>query len=100
MVRKKPTRYRFGEVKITHRGNVVNTSVGNKAYDDLVKSIERRFEYDVGFIPAGYAHRPDLISYLFYGSPENWWLLMLVNGVTDPFEGFAAGDRILIPKLN
>jgi hypothetical protein len=53
----------------------------------------------VGYIPAGYEHRPDLISNLFYGSPKNWWLLMLVNSVEDPFEGFNVGDSILIPKI-
>ena len=50
-------------------------------------------------IPAGFEHRPDLISNVFYGSPSNWWLLMLVNGISDPFEGFNVRDRILIPKI-
>jgi hypothetical protein len=51
----------------------------------------------VGKIPAGFEHRPDLISNLFFGTPGYWWYLMLVNGVTDPFEGFNSGDQILIP---
>ena len=40
-----------------------------------------------------------LISNLFYGSPKYWWLLMLVNNITDPSEGFVLNEKILIPKM-
>jgi len=52
----------------------------------------------VGFVTAGFEHTPDLLSNVFYGSPDKWWLLMLVNNINDPFEGFKVQDRILIPK--
>jgi len=77
----------------------INTIVNTPAFDSIVFDLETAYKYEVGYIPAGYEHRPDLISNLFYGSPKNWWLLMLVNGITDPFEGFRIGQRILIPKL-
>ena len=63
------------------------------------QKMETSFDYEVGYVPAGYEHRPDLISNVFYGTPKNWWLLMLVNSITDPFEGFNENDQILIPKI-
>lgn len=94
-----PTRYTSGEVRIKHKGVISNTNVGDSSYDNLVKDIETKFTYRTGFVPVGYEHRPDLISDLFYDTPSYWWLLMQVNGVSDPFESFNVGDQILIPEL-
>ncbi len=91
--------YSLDEVRVQHKNITTNTIVNSKKFDSLLADIDTAFEYEVGYIPAGYEHRPDLISNLFYGSPKNWWLLMLVNGVEDPFEGFNIGDVILIPKI-
>lgn len=91
--------YSLDEVRVQHKNITTNTIVNSKKFDSLLADIDTAFEYEVGYIPAGYEHRPDLISNLFYGSPKNWWLLMLVNGVKDPFEGFNLGDVILIPKI-
>ena len=99
VVRTYPTRYKFGENIVLHKGVRTTTSVGSIQYDNFVADIENVFQYDIGFIPFQFAHRPDLISNLFYGTPEYWWLLMLVNGVTDPFEQFKPGDRIKIPRI-
>jgi hypothetical protein len=84
---------------ITHRGCKISTIVGTDTYDKILSDLENYYEYEVGFVPEGYEHRPDLISNVFYGSPKNWWLLMLVNNIEDPFEGFRTGEKILIPKL-
>ena len=91
--------YSLDEVRVAHRNIVTNTILNSEKFDTLVANLDESFDYEVGFIPAGYAHRPDLISDLFYDSPKNWWLLMLVNGISDPFEGFNENDRILIPKI-
>ena len=87
----------FSSVK--HRGAEVTTILNTEEFDSILENLETAYEYEVGFIPAGFEHRPDLISNVFYGSPSNWWLLMLVNGISDPFEGFNVRDRILIPKI-
>jgi len=84
---------------VEHRGTKVTTIINSKVYDSILNNLENYYDYDVGFIPEGYEHRPDLISNVFYGTPNNWWLLMLVNGITDPFEGFKANEKILIPKI-
>jgi hypothetical protein len=84
---------------IKHRGVPVTTIVNSPYYDNLLSNLESAYTYDVGYVPAGYEHRPDLISNVFYGTPKNWWLLMLVNSITDPNEGFYLNQKILIPKL-
>jgi hypothetical protein len=84
---------------VRHRAVKTTTIVNTPKYDDILSNLDTSYEYEVGYVPAGFEHRPDLISNVFYGSPKNWWLLMLVNGVSDPFEGFKQNDKILIPKL-
>ena len=91
--------YALDEVKVAHRSITTNTIVNAEKFDTLLGDLENAYEYEVGYVPAGYEHRPDLISNVFYGTPKNWWLLMLVNSIDDPFEGFNESDRILIPKI-
>jgi len=92
-------RYQLGEVSIEHRGNITNTSVGAPSFDNIYQNIENILTYKVGYIPASVEHRPDLISNIFYDTPSYWWLIMLVNNITDPFEQLNANDRILIPVI-
>ena len=91
--------YSFDAVKVKHRNTITTTIVNSPVFDNILFNLEEAFEYEVGYVPNGYEHRPDLISNIFYGSPKYWWLLMLVNNITDPGEGFALAERILIPKV-
>ena len=91
-------RYSSGYNRILHRGKTVTTVVGDQKYEALVKNI-KNYSFKVGYIPAGYEHRPDLISNLFYGTPAYWWLLMETNNLDDSFEGLNVNDRILIPEV-
>jgi len=84
---------------VKHRKAEVTTILNSPVFDSMLVNLSDQYEYEVGFVPAGYEHRPDLISNVYYGSPNNWWLLMLVNSITDPFEGFKVNERILIPKI-
>jgi len=92
------SRYSHGVRALPHKGNSITTSVGSLA-DSMVMDISN-IPTKVGVIPAGFEHRPDLISNIFFGTPGYWWYLMLVNGITDPFEGFNSGDQILIPIMS
>jgi len=82
----------------SHRNATVTTILHSQDFDNLIKNLEGAYTYKVGYVPKGFEHRPDLIADLFLGTPDKWWLLMLVNNVTDPFEGFKVRDRILIPE--
>jgi len=91
--------YSLDSTIINHRDAKVTTILNSPAYDQLIQNIETVYDYDIGYVPDGYQHRPDLISNVFYGSPKNWWLLMLANNISDPFEGFYLNQQIKIPKL-
>ena len=84
-------------IPLTHKGKTVLTTCGSYAW------IRARAAGTVGmgegFIPAGYDHRPDLISHLFFNGIENWTYLMLYNGLSDPFEELKLNDRIVIPNV-
>jgi len=90
--------YSLDMVRVRHRGAIVTTIVNSPVFDNYISGLNKLKKFDVGYIPAGYGHRPDLISNIFYGSPKNWWDLMLVNNISDPFEGFKVHEQIIIPK--
>ena len=92
------SRYSHGVRALSHKGKNITTSVGS-SMDTTVMGLPN-IPTKVGVIPAGFEHRPDLISNIFFGTPGYWWYLMLVNGITDPFEGFNSGDQILIPIMS
>lgn len=92
------SRYRYGEARITHKGKVVNTSVGSEM-DDFIADIENRYTFKIGNIPAPHDVRPDLTSNTFYDTVGYWWLMLQYNNINDPFEGYTAGASIKIPNL-
>jgi len=73
-----------------HKGKTTSTSVGSLAQLTSLGSVEK-------FIPAGYEHRPDLISNLFFDTPNYWWAVMELNGLSDPFESLNVNDRVMLP---
>ena len=70
----------------------------NTNLQDYFKNLEN-IEIDVGYIPAGYEHRPDLISELFYNTVTKDWVIIMFNNIKDPFQELNVGDRVLLPKL-
>ena len=91
--------YSYDAQFVTHRNAKITTILNSPVFDSMLSNLSDQYEYEVGYVPAGYEHRPDLISNVYYGTPNNWWLLMLVNSITDPFEGFKVNEKILIPKI-
>lgn len=43
--------------------------------------------------------RPDLISFENYGTVIYWWVVLLVNGIDNPFTGIEPGMKLKIPSL-
>ena len=43
--------------------------------------------------------RPDNISSKFYGSPVYWWVIMLVNDISDVKEELYVGQLLRIPSI-
>jgi len=48
-------------------------------------------------VPASAVPRLDLISNTFYGTPNLWWVIALVNDVLDPLVGVPQGTQIRVP---
>jgi hypothetical protein len=57
-------------------------------------------EYTVDYyrIVAQDAMRPDLISYRCYGTVEFWWLILVFNGIENPFTDLVEGNILQIPN--
>ena len=73
----------------------------NKEIDLLTSKItDMMFEnYDVYTIQQFVEHRPDLISFIHYGTVEYWWLILEINDIIDPFSELYTGRDIMIPAL-
>ena len=80
---------------INHKGKDILTSVGSKQYEGLFCGL-RATSPRTGIIPAGYAHRPDLISDLFLDNPDLWWMVCERNVIFDVFEQLKSGDPIIL----
>jgi hypothetical protein len=89
--------YTVGLTQAEHRGKLITTSL-HAGVNEYLMNLEK-VEIDVGYIPAGYEHRPDLISNLFYNTVTKDWLIIMFNNIKDPFQELNIGDRILLPKI-
>jgi hypothetical protein len=89
--------YNLGSYSVTHQGKVIQ--IADKiALANYLNSLEN-VTIEVGYIPAGFEHRPDLISNLFYNTTTKDWLILMFNNITDPFQQLNVNDRILIPMI-
>ena len=91
--------YSIGSEIYEFNGKQVRSIVGNTEADKFIEEKGDLYKFKVGWIPAGYEHRPDLISQVYYKTPNYWWMILLFNNIKDPFEGLNTGDRIFIPIL-
>mgnify|MGYP002631498672 CR=1 FL=1 len=48
-------------------------------------------------IPQGFEDRLDRISNRFYGTPDLWWAIAMVNNSLDPMAGFSRNQEIRVP---
>lgn len=90
--------YKLGFKEAVHKGKTLVTASVDSTISEYLSRLQNS-EYTVGYIPAGYEHRPDLISNLFYDTVTFDWLIVMFNNIKDPFQELNVGDRILIPKL-
>ena len=81
---------------LIHKGKPISTSVGSRVYEVTVARLISRMNRP-GAVPIGYEHRPDLISDLFFDTPNAWWVVCEMNAVTDPFEDLNISDELNLP---
>lgn len=87
-----------GFENIVHKDKKITISSTSPDFEKFVKQM-RFISFTVGYIPAGYEHRADLISDLFYNTPIYDWFILYYNNIKDPFNELNVGDRILIPNI-
>jgi hypothetical protein len=86
-----------GNSTVMHKGKRIAIS-DPEAVKQLLDSVNVD-SIEVAYVPAGYEHRPDLISDYFYNTVNNDWLIMMYNNISDPLQQLNVGDRILIPII-
>ena len=82
---------------LPHKGNMTTISAGSVPYEFMVRGLQGNLYNKQKFVPAGYAHRPDLIADLFFDGASSWWAVMEINGLFDPFEDLNLNDMIYLP---
>lgn len=97
--KKYPSRYDFGVKTIVHKGVKVTTSL-NTSIENILAKVPQGLDYKVGTCVSFIAHRPDLVSDLFYDTTAYWWFFLMANNIKDPFEELNPGDRIIIPNID
>ena len=90
--------YEIGREIIVHRSKSIDTTLNSKSWEQFAQDVHLK-KYKIVKIGPGVAHRPDLISNQYYGSPLLFWLILLANGLSDPFEGLNSGDLIRIVNI-
>jgi len=89
-------------MKRTNFYNVV-TVAGTNELDFLWNSLSI-FKNKMRYPPSYYRvtgsdiKRPDLISYKNYGSVKFWWIILLVNDISNPLVDMVEGQVIIIPN--
>jgi|TARA_R100001143_G_scaffold32813_1_gene31507 hypothetical protein len=84
-------------IPLPHKGKVTSIGAGSLAYETVVEILQSNPTNSQRFVPAGYAHRPDLIANLFLDGPSSWWSVMAINALVDPFESLNLNDTIYLP---
>tara|TARA_R110000824_G_scaffold56413_3_gene154445 strand:- start:20946 stop:21239 length:294 start_codon:yes stop_codon:yes gene_type:complete len=88
-----------GSELVTHRGKTIASGLISIAYQNFVENLHRDYEFEEAVVTPQVEHRPDLISDAFYDTVDLDWLVLLSNGISDPFEGLNIRDVIKLPLL-
>jgi hypothetical protein len=89
---------KIGGQEFIHKGKRIISSINSLDMERYVNNF-KNYDYDIGIVPAGFEHRADLISEVFYNTPTLDWLICWANDVSDPFQQLNVGDTLKIPKL-
>jgi len=91
--------YNIDKVIYNHKGKVTTSILNSPVFEKMIEDLDVSYKYDVGYIPFGLKNSPDLIANEYYGSPGNWWFIMFVNNINDPFESLQPNQKLLLPKI-
>jgi hypothetical protein len=89
---------KFEPVYVNHKGKTLKDITTVKSYEMFLVNLDN-VQYRIATIPKEVENRPDLLSFLAYGTSGYWWLLILFNGILDPYTELTADKEIKIPIL-
>lgn len=79
--------------------NMRTTRLGMKDWT-FINTLKATAGYKTWKITPAYENRPDLISNLFYGNPELWWIISAYNSFFHPLKDFYIDRVIMIPEAS
>lgn len=92
----------FENVKYNKASPYFSTEVTNNLYLSYLKirPIPARADDVLYTVEPQYTHRPDLLAYDLYGTPDLWWVFIQRNLDTlrDPIYDLEAGVEIYLPQ--
>jgi len=91
------SRLRWEEIIYDEENKAVR--FGDKDWS-IITRLKSTVSYKTWKIPPKYANRPDLISNLFYGTPELWWIISSYNNFFHALQDMYVDRVIMIPDAN
>jgi hypothetical protein len=89
------SRLRFYSIVSDEKNNVVRLGMRDKRFTNRIKNL---VDYELWRVPAKYEFRPDLISFVHYGTPQLWWVITQVNEIFHPAKELTANKLLKIPN--
>ena len=88
----------FGASPTTHKTKVISEVLSSSDLENFMRGLDYE-KFKIAVVPVEAEGRPDLLSFMVYGTVDFWWLLCLINGISDPFLHLKAGDQIKVIDL-
>lgn len=83
---------------VNHKGKPFNTIISSPDYIAFLESFPT-IPYKIALISKEFENRADLLSFAAYQTPAYWWLIILFNGIRDPFSELVVNKEIKIPQF-
>ena len=84
--------------EVTHKNKKITSAMESNAFKDFYDLLDES-DFEVLRVIPQTNHRPDLLSWAEYGTPNRYWVIMMANNFDDPFEDFTVKELIKLPKV-
>lgn len=89
----------FGAKSAIHNTKMLSDVMSSESFEKFMKDLEYE-KFKIAIVPIEADGRPDMLSYIIYGTPDFWWLLCLINGFQDPYLDIKAGRQIKVLSIS
>ena len=78
----------------------INDGINELDYlDNTLVNFSLRYEPEYYQVADGDSMRYDNISFQFYNTPIYWWIICLVNNITNTFASLETGTVLKVPNI-